>query len=109
MIRVDVFEKLSEDHKFNFGDKAKQKIYDIMKDYAETRYINSEPLFTCLILKYYCKVNEEILKGYNDYLINSEYFEEFTHSTIRVTVSDYDQFGKLRMFREFLERYEGEI
>src|SRR5690554_3548560 len=107
MIRIDVFEKLSEDHKFNFGDRTKQKIYNTMKDWAETYYRTGDPLFTCLILKYYCKVNEEMLKGYNDYLINSEYFEEITTSSnIHVTVSEYDQFGKLRMFREFLERYE---
>lgn len=109
MIRVDIFEKLSEDHKFDFEDKSKQKIYNIMKDWAETYYRTGEPLFTCSILKYFCKVDEEILKGYTNYLINSEYFKEFNGSTFRVTVSEYDQFGKLRMFREFLEKYEGRI
>lgn len=110
MIRIDTFEKLSEDHEFNFGDRTKQKIYNTMKDWTETYYRTGEPFFTCLILKYYCKVSEVTLDDYESYLRSSQYYQGASiDGRVTVNVSYYRYFDKLRMFREFLERYEGEI
>lgn len=108
MYRPIELERLKEEHSFKFKESWKDELYKIMLYHAETEYRLSEPFFIELTMKYRMKVSDKLLNEYDTWLKGSPYYE-VTKFYTGDTVSPYDQFGKLKMFKEFLLDYKGEV
>ena len=81
-----------------------KKFLSIVKDY-EAR---EKHLATCLVLRD-LKVNKDVQVAYKEWLKISPYFKKDWMGVITVNLSYRDYTGKVRMFYEFLNQYEGEF
>lgn len=69
---------------------------------------DGEAFFTCIALGV-IGVSDDLFDSYQDWLRKSNYFEFSNDYSVNVTIGSYDYKGKLKMFKEFLDQYEGEI
>lgn len=89
---------------------TKEELLNLMSNEIELNRQGNYFCYTCCLLEGIIKAKDLSLKleDYKEWLKSSSYFYRGTH-TIYTNIKRRDYEGKLAMFKEFLDQYEGPL